>query len=69
MSASKSSKNEESIMETLVRENKELAERVFLETVALDAREQEVLASIVCERLIESPREAKSHIEHDSNVE
>ena len=44
-SSSTSSESNESRMETLVRENEELVERVrLLEIVALDAREQEALA-------------------------
>ena len=72
LSASKSSKNEESIMETLVRENKELAERVeLLETVALDAREQEALAVNRLRAIELKAQERRNRILStiDSNVE
>tara|TARA_B100000902_G_C26465890_1_gene507742 strand:+ start:77 stop:424 length:348 start_codon:yes stop_codon:yes gene_type:complete len=72
LSASKSSKNEESRMETLVRENEELAERVkLLETVALDAREQEALAVNRLRAIELKAQERRNRILSaiDSNVE
>ena len=59
-------------METLVRENKELAERVeLLETVALDAREQEALAVNRLRAIELKAQERRNRILSaiDSNVE
>jgi hypothetical protein len=59
-------------METLVRENEELAERVkLLETVALDAREQEALAVNRLRAIELKAQERRNRILStiDSNVE